>query len=699
MGLILDLLPISSGLWSYTTENSVTGLYLYPDYPARPLDWTIDWGLLAPESDAPLVETLSSYASAHPLRHRYEQLTGSYNSVDYHTLDGVSICTPYIRYQYYTNLDTVAPVITGVATLDTRGQLAFSEISFSLMFGRDNVTTTYSILIDWGDETSTTDTPPAFPAWNDKGDLGDIGDYTYNHAYDAPGLYTITFTATLLTTPETPEDNIAIYPIIRPIPADSFLYGATIDWGDDSQDTYSETSDGTGLDTLIEAGHTYTSPGAHTVTIISTQGTWSPELIDDQVIALGPMACGFRFGIDMTYAFRYLGFGGSVAPTISSGLRLSNVLFLFQPFVDSVNVTSLPPLQLNSLRDFYQVLYPTSASIPVATLTSFYRCSLYKNSYHTAYEENLLQFGIYSSIDPNNDPLDPFLIKADNGDCSDISLDYSGWSGTVNTVSGATALYSLLDKNWTFYEIFLRVGFFLDSTLFTGATNTTDTGFLVPIQRIPGLNPEDPGAASVTVQTTLESYQGSFSALSIRSDTVAFTEGETLKNAVITLTSGELALLQEDFSNANYASLKFIITGVTNELPMLPGSIGATYAASYNLYWGMYIDPASITTTPTTGGWIISVTVGRRPALNPASPGTATVTLQTRSYDPGTEYNTHVAHTDPLTFTAATRSLVTTFTLLTADLPAPSPSLTFELVSLVNETTNAYVKTTDVTLP
>jgi hypothetical protein len=672
MGLILDL--IGSGetaLWSITTEADTFDFYVLPDYIAKPIDWSIDWG--RPWRDDRTTEIIPSFFSAHPSESR-EESGGYYSSVD-----GEEFYINYMVERWFIDLDTIPLEITGTANLVTTGFHSFTDLLFTLVPVGYNQAFEHTVVIDWGDGTTTTDTPT--PIDYDTFTAGEHTPYTYAHSYDEPGTYTLSFTITAPVREIDPTDYLDLFCVIHPIPS-SFTYGLTVDWGDGNQDSFSDTTDGRGSGDggELAVGHVYDSPGPHTATITATQGRWVPYFPfgAGDISALGPMNCGFRLGCDLYYSFHELGGRVHDGCLTSPHLHFENAVFMGYAFEDSKLrynsdqfpfAPDFPAYSLSNLRWGYNIFYSNITYLPLSTIQSFHQPSLFQ-AYAYGYEQAFNVYDVIEALGPSNydgapdGVCDALFQFVDAQDYSDGSLyAYSKFT----TLAGYQAFLSLQDKNWdstSATEVWL--GFFLknlwsyDSGSRAYLPDRYDRGLWFEeiegglrikftIYREPYLNPENPEQATVTWAITRiryteylapSYYWGSIQNWTTTTDIVAgdtesFGPSETSK--IITCDLLDPYYAWQAFESPVYDYYALTLDDSTSE-SLSPGGFNwyllrATPAGpttSYNQK-GFFGIQGSSTTTPT--GLRFRITIGRYPDLNPSNPGSASVDWQLERTD------------------------------------------------------------------
>lgn len=666
MGLILDLIPDPPAvLWSFTTQASSVDFYIQPDYIVRPLTWTLDFGVRNSDNVVPdgTIEHIPSYVSAHPGRNR-ENATGD-GYVWYVMIDSVQFTVPELVDRDYNNLDTERYRVTGRTTLDTRGFLEFSEINLTVMNQRSLVSHSYSVAIDWGDGTSTADMPGPVPDF-DTGPA-DVAEWTYNHVYPTPGLYEITVTteATELT-PNDAADNLLFFWVIYPV-SPSFNYGCTIDWGDNSTDVYTETATGNPEvdDGVLNAVHAYEDPGPHTIAITATQGRWTPSFPGadpEDITAIGPMACGFRLGVDLQETFYRLGANVFMGTTIDPGFSVDNAAFLVKTFGDSwiycysYDYPLAPPLPLKlpRYRDGFWIFLGRETYIPYELAKSLSDCPMLQ-SYQYEYDQ-ISYHNIFSNVDQHfsiapDDTFDQLLALWNSSACVAGKID---GLGVIKSAAAWQQYQALLDKGWIFtnnpYE---NLGLYLSVRGESGLPHTHPAyehelwvdpiagGYALKftIHRTPWLNPDSPSTATVdwvmTRTTWTRTLVGSVytftpgSPATLGSGTATFSPSQTSQlitvnhvgtlNPLNTYSSSVRDNIAITLSNAVGENLG---SATREDSLVLGGPAGVT---DFSAQAGIWLDEINTRITPITGGIDLKFVIYRAPVLNPTTPGTASI--------------------------------------------------------------------------
>lgn len=533
MGHMLDLQD-DGVLWSFTTELDFVDFYVNPDYYAVPLDWTIDWGILGYGSTEPSTSIALSYASSHP--NLFRDWWGSGYDFDLGEADIYTI--PHLIYKSYNNLDSEPRIITGSALLKTNTGIPFTAIYLTLLLTKDYTPASYDLLIDWGDGTTTTDSPPSPPLWLDVGDTPET-DYSYYHEYAEPGEYLITFTTTEDVYPDA-EDYAEIWCHVTPAPA-PFTYGCTVDWGDGTISSDSAVTDGRGLEEdEVAFSHSYDTPGPHTVKIIATEGRWVPSFpfgaYNAGLIELGPMRCGFRFGVDLSeYTFEEAGYDTLRYLRIDPGFKLDNAMFMeYTLYTTALRHSGenfplapiVPALAFPALRHGYDIYTGPEYWIPLYCYQSIYQCALYsQDDYQYIYfaGEDLWYYPFYAiDLDYAPDGLyDDLIDYVHDSGCTDGGL----WDTDpkVTRVSTFDKMQDLENnRNWyvdydNIYFDDFYIGFYLRDEYQPGQwhkypiyangvwSEAIPGGrrFKFTIFRTPWLDPINPGTASVDWELNL----------------------------------------------------------------------------------------------------------------------------------------------------------------------------------------------------
>jgi hypothetical protein len=667
MGLILDLIPDPPAvLWSFTTQASSVDFYIQPDYIARPLTWTVDFGTRNSDYIVPdgTIEHIPSYVSAHPGRNR-ENATGS-GGTYYVLLSGVTFSVPELVSREFDHLDTAPYSIAAVTTLDARGFIPFDQIDFTV-FNQRGIEHEYSVTIDWGDGTSTTDTPVPAP----DGYIDDLSDWTYPHSYAAPGIYVITVTTTAAgVTPGEALDSVALYWMITPV-SPALVYGCTIDWGDASTDTYTETATGNPEvdDNVLNAVHAYEDAGPHTISITTTEGRWTPSFLGGapgDITAIGPMACGFRLGVDLTDTFVDLGQNVPLGTTIDPDFSIDNAVFLVRTFYGhniycysrQYPLAPAYPFKLPRYREGDDILYGRESYITYELASSMANCPLlqsaayeYKGVAYPNIYENLQQE--YFTLAPD-DTFDRLLALWDAGGCSAGRI-YG--VGTIKSVVAWQHYQSLLGNGWVFdsapYE---NLGFYLSISDQSGLPHTHPAyehelwidpiagGYALKftIHRTPWSDPEAPSTATVdwvmTRTTWTRTLVGSIytfapgSPVTLGSGTATFTPNQASQlitvnhvgtlNPLNTYGSSVRDNIAITLSNAVDEDLSALSSSTEGSL-VLGGPAGVTDTVAQAGVWVDEFGPSVV--TPIAGGVDLTFVIYRVPVLNPAAPGTASI--------------------------------------------------------------------------
>lgn len=664
MGLILDLIPDPPAvLWSFTTQASSVDFYIQPDYIVRPLTWTLDFGVRNSDNVVPdgTIEHIPSYVSAHPGRNR-ENATGSGGSY-YVLLSGVTFSVPELVDREFDDLDTAPYSIAAVTTLDTRGFISFNQINLTV-FNQRSIEHEYTVTIDWGDGTSTTDSPPPAP---DSLNTTDLADWTYPHTYATPGIYVITVTTTAAgVTPGEALDGVALYWMITPV-SPALTYGCTIDWGDASTDTYTETAIGNPEvdDNILSAVHAYEDPGPHTISITATQGRWTPSFQDgtpSDVTAIGPMACGFRLGVDLQETFAGLGQNVFLGTTIDPGFSIDNAAFLIRTFDDSYiycyskdyPVAPAYPFKLPRYRDGVNILTGRESYITYDLASSMADCPLLQSS---SYEYDHVTYrDIYANLDQNfnlapDDTFDRLLALWDASGCS---AGLVNGLGVIKSAAAWQHYQSLLGNGWVFDDTpYENLGFYLSIRDQDGLPHTHPAyehelwidpiagGYALKftIHRTPWLNPDSPSTATVdwvmTRTTWTRTLVGSVytftpgSPATLGSGTATFSPSQTSQlitvnhvgtlNPLNTCSSSVRDNIAITLSNAVGESLG---SATREDSLVLGGPAGVT---DFNAQAGIWLDEINVRITPIAGGIDLKFVIYRAPVLNPATPGTASI--------------------------------------------------------------------------
>jgi len=663
MGLILDLLDSgTTALWSITTEADAFDFYVLPDYIAKPIDWSIDWG--RPWRDDRTTETVPSFLSAHPNESR--EATGAYTS----DVGDQEFTITEIVSRSLGDLDTIPLEITGTATLVTTGFHAFTDLLFTLVPVGYEQAFAHTVVIDWGDETTTTHTPT--PVDYDTFTAGEHTPYTYAHAYDAPGTYTLSFTITAPVRETGSTDTLYLFCVIHPVPI-PFTYGMTVDWGDGDQDTYADTTDGRGSGDSgdLAVTHAYDTPGPHTATITATQGRWVPSFPfgAGDISALGPMKCGFRLGCDLYQTFREAGVNVHDGCLFSPELHFENAVFMSAAF-DSAKIRAnsdnfpfaadFPAYSFASLRWGTGIFFNNITYLPLASIQSFHRPFIFQAKQYeyqqcfSADDVFAVGFQAYyfnAAPDGVSDALHQYL-QAQNYPNGELDI-YDKFT----TLAGYQAALALEADNWIldFTEVWL--GFFL-KPLSSGYSGSR--AYLLPqfsrglwfepisgglrvkftIYRQALLAPSNPAPATVSWQ--LERRRGTevlsgsgfhgftYSFSIIASNTESFTASETSKLVTVDLLEPYYAF--RSYESPTFDAFTLSLTAATSESLSngaqslsLSGQPEASPAGLTNPdnQKGFSAIRQSLATTPT--GLRFRVTIGRYPSLNPGNPGAASI--------------------------------------------------------------------------